>query len=68
MACGGLVLYTISFTMTYELKARREFEECASFSSQLGVGAGVCQFSGPGEMIFLSWGVHLFSLHRHGDR
>ena len=35
MACGGLVLYTISFTMTYELKARREFEECASFSPNL---------------------------------
>ena len=67
MACGGLVLYTISFTMTYELKARREFEECGSFSPGLA-RAGVCQLSGPGEMIFLSWGVHLFSLHRHGDR
>ena len=35
MVCLGLVLDIISFTMTYDLKARGEFEECASFSPKL---------------------------------
>ena len=33
-----LVLYTTIFTMTYECEARREFEECASFSLLVGDG------------------------------
>ena len=63
--------------MTYELEVRREFEEFLSFSvlsaclvcwaaGRQSVSAGT--WSEDGEMIFVTWGVHLFSLLGNADK
>ena len=49
--------------MTYETEARREFEEFPRFwVSECASLAEVLALPTPGEVIFVSWRVHLFSL------